>query len=90
MKVTDDPTENISGITDDHQNYKKCDCSRKVENKAEDFLKFQSVTKDWDFHNLQLYFSLFELLSSQPDCFRVNEIIFIMIKILITLGDQSD
>ena len=32
----------------------------------------------------------FGLLSSQQDCFWVNEIIFIIIKILITLRDQSD
>ena len=26
-KGTDDSKENISGITDDHQNYEKCECS---------------------------------------------------------------
>ena len=30
------------------------------------------------------------LLSSQPDGFRVNEIIFAMIKTLMALGDQTD
>ena len=61
-----------------------------MENKAEDFQNFQSVTEDKGFYNLQLQFSLLDLLSSQPDCFKVNKIIFIMIKILMTLRDQSN
>ena len=51
---------------------------------------YQPVTEYCGSHNRQLYFSLSGLLSSDPDCFKVNEIIFIMIKILMTLGDQSD
>ena len=64
--------------------------NRKVKSKAEDFQNSQSVTEDWSFYNIQLQFSLFDLLSSQPDYFRVNEIIFIMIKSLMTLEHQSD
>ena len=64
--------------------------NRKVKSKAEDFQNSQSVTEDWSFYNIQLQFSLFDLLSSQPDYFRVNEIIFIMIKNLMTLEHQND
>ena len=64
--------------------------NRKVKNKAEDFQNSQSVTEDCSFYNIQLQFSLFDLLFSQPDCFRVNEIIFIMIKSLMTLEHQND
>ena len=64
--------------------------NRKVKSKAEDFQNSQSVTEDCSFYNIQLQFSLFDLLFSQPDCFRVNEIIFIMIKSLMTLEHQND
>ena len=43
-KGIDDSTENMSGITDDHQNHEKCDCSDrcikknpKVKSKAKNF-----------------------------------------------------
>ena len=29
-KGTDDSTENMSGITDDHQNYENCECKVKI------------------------------------------------------------
>ena len=56
-KGTDDSTENMSGITDDHQNYENCECkvkivigawkkNQKVKNKAEDFSNLQSVTEN--------------------------------------------
>ena len=50
----DDSTENLSGITDGHQNYEKCECSDryiKKNRKVKRLLKFAEV---WNFYNLQL------------------------------------
>ena len=44
---------------------------------------------DWGFSNLQLWFLLFGLLFSHPDCFRVNQIIFYCDRNPYELGRQK-
>ena len=55
MKGIDDCTENMSGITIGYQNYEKCECRDQCIKKGPESEtgNFQSLTKDWDFYNLQ-------------------------------------
>ena len=76
------PTENLSGIPDDHKNYEECERQPEIMIRS---LKRKAKTKAEGCGQS----GLDKIFSSQPHHFRANKIIFITIKILMTVKTKA-